>query len=399
MCDVEAKDGAFLLHEIYVTRSRFACGGRCVTGPPAGNSAFVIRLVGTLVLLVALHWWLLPVLLAPVLSPPIAPVSEGTALLLVRLMRLASAAVVVGMLRVHFSDPGIIPYRRDCLEIEYVDGHSSAECTLKQIQVGAARLTLRFCDRCQFFKPIGTEHCKVCDNCVLAYDSHSAALGNCVGMRNRKYYAMLLLACAVLCLSTGVLCLARLAVYVQALGWQRGLGHSLSLTCLTGASFYASLAPVLGLKAVLGHAVGLVPGRSVWASLAIFWLYDVPQALAWQSEHAHVAEWDSVSQSTCDEPDDDDGAEGGNGVGFVDHASEGEGNDSRGQTDEAPDVNESPFEPRPPRPRAMPAVLGEANVSVTAAARRTGALLDPAVGAFLPAVSASAEAGGGKKHS
>jgi hypothetical protein len=50
--------------------------------------------------------------------------------------------------------------------------------------------SVRYCLKCQKFKPDRAHHCKFCDVCVLKMDHHCPLLGNCIGHKNYKYFLL-----------------------------------------------------------------------------------------------------------------------------------------------------------------------------------------------------------------
>ncbi|KAJ7704067.1 DHHC palmitoyltransferase-domain-containing protein [Mycena rosella] len=46
----------------------------------------------------------------------------------------------------------------------------------------------RWCSRCVIVKPYRARHCRVCGTCVLKFDHHCPWIGQCVGVRNRKFF-------------------------------------------------------------------------------------------------------------------------------------------------------------------------------------------------------------------
>ncbi|KAF4360422.1 hypothetical protein CsatB_004067 [Cannabis sativa] len=52
--------------------------------------------------------------------------------------------------------------------------------------------TVRFCRKCNQFKPPRCHHCSVCGRCILKMDHHCLWVVNCVGALNYKYFLLFL---------------------------------------------------------------------------------------------------------------------------------------------------------------------------------------------------------------
>ncbi|KAI0987360.1 hypothetical protein GJ496_001670 [Pomphorhynchus laevis] len=107
------------------------------------------------------------------------------------------------MLRATFTDPGIIPritkaelnYLMNMYEVDTEDGMNRVG---SHISIKNQITKLKFCRTCKFFKPLRSNHCGICNNCVEKFDHHCPWIGNCIGRRNHRYYLQFLVSLGLL---------------------------------------------------------------------------------------------------------------------------------------------------------------------------------------------------------
>ncbi|KAL2251657.1 UNVERIFIED_CONTAM: putative protein S-acyltransferase 14 [Sesamum indicum] len=89
-----------------------------------------------------------------------------------------------------FTDPGCVPPSwRPALDEERGDTNP---LTLAEFPADAENRRIRFCRKCNQFKPPRCHHCSVCERCVLKMDHHCVWVVNCVGALNYKYFLLFL---------------------------------------------------------------------------------------------------------------------------------------------------------------------------------------------------------------
>ncbi|XP_051147983.1 probable protein S-acyltransferase 14 isoform X2 [Andrographis paniculata] len=89
-----------------------------------------------------------------------------------------------------FTDPGSVPPNwRPEMDEERAD---AVPLTGSEFPVDSDNGAVRFCRKCNQFKPPRCHHCSVCGRCILKMDHHCVWVVNCVGALNYKYFLLFL---------------------------------------------------------------------------------------------------------------------------------------------------------------------------------------------------------------
>ncbi|PON53768.1 Zinc finger, DHHC-type, palmitoyltransferase [Parasponia andersonii] len=112
-------------------------------------------------------------------------------------------ALLVMLLWSYFSvvltDPGGVPPNwRPLVDEERGETDSLVEAEYNDPVLASIQFSefgnqrLRFCRKCNQFKPPRCHHCSVCGRCILKMDHHCVWVVNCVGALNYKYFLLFL---------------------------------------------------------------------------------------------------------------------------------------------------------------------------------------------------------------
>ncbi|RZB44312.1 Protein S-acyltransferase 8 isoform B [Glycine soja] len=189
----------------WFSTQKFICGGRLVFGPDA-RSLFVT------LLLIIVPVIIFCICVARHLRHELSSYNSGYAILAVAI--LFTVHVLVVLFLTSSGDPGIVPRNPHPPEEEFrydssvsVDAGGAGRQTpslqfprTKEVVVNGIAVKVKYCETCMLYRPPRCSHCSICNNCVERFDHHCPWVGQCIGLRNYRYFFMFISSATILCI-------------------------------------------------------------------------------------------------------------------------------------------------------------------------------------------------------
>lgn len=191
------------LYKVWKGSNIFFCGGRLIFGPDVASLFLSILLVGGPAIAFCIKMYC-----------NVKRDEDGGLWYPVLVVGLILTVLVITFLFLTSTrDPGIVPRNTTPPELdealdlntpsmEWVNGRTP-HLTLprtKDVTVNGHTVKVKYCDTCLLYRPPRCSHCSICNNCVQRFDHHCPWVGQCIGMRNYRFFYMFISTSTILCI-------------------------------------------------------------------------------------------------------------------------------------------------------------------------------------------------------
>ncbi|XP_052202407.1 protein S-acyltransferase 8-like [Diospyros lotus] len=191
------------VYQVWKGSNKFFLGGRLIFGPDARSLLVTLLLIIVPVIIFC-------VFVARHLRHAFSPYNAGYAVLTAAIV--FTVYVLVLLLLTSAQDPGIVPrnahppeeeLRYDTSVSVEVGGRQTPTLQFprsKEVMVNGIPVRVKYCDTCMLYRPPRCSHCSICNNCVERFDHHCPWVGQCIGLRNYRYFFCFVSSAMLLCI-------------------------------------------------------------------------------------------------------------------------------------------------------------------------------------------------------
>ncbi|KAG0466631.1 hypothetical protein HPP92_018211 [Vanilla planifolia] len=201
-------------YQVWKGNNRFFCGGRCIFGPDVASLLLSTLMIAGPMILFCYQ-------IIEKITSHVRQQGEGWIHKYHHVLGFPALVVSISLLIADLCfllltssrDPGIVPRNPQMLEsseasdvntpsMEWMTGRTPRMRfpPSKDVIVNGFSIKLKYCDTCFLYRPPRTSHCSICNNCVQKFDHHCPWVGQCIGIRNYRFFFLFISTSSFLCI-------------------------------------------------------------------------------------------------------------------------------------------------------------------------------------------------------